>query len=152
MFMFVRMRVFVSVFICVCFNPCLCVRTFVCVRVSTYTWGGGGGLAGGSEAVERWVVTVLYHRVDRVCLLQLKQQLLHGLNGVVTTQVDHHLLDLEHTRKQEHTQARTDKQRVRIWDRTIQKTNPKVSTLVFSVLFYGGMVELNYLFIYFSWF
>lgn len=98
---FVCMRVFVSVFICVCvcFHSCLCVRTFVCVRVCTYTWGGGGGLAGGSEAVERWVVTVLYHRVDRVCLLQLKQQLLHGLNGVVTTQVDHYLLDLEHTRK-----------------------------------------------------
>jgi hypothetical protein len=91
---------------------------------------------------------VLYHRVDRVCLLQLKQQLLHGLNGVVTTQVDHHLLDLEHTRKQEHTQARTDTNK----GLEFEKTNPKVSTLVFSVLFYGGMVELNYLLIFLNGF
>lgn len=34
------------------------------------------------------------HRVDGVGLLQLKQELLHSLNGVVATQIDHHLLDL----------------------------------------------------------
>lgn len=36
-----------------------------------------------------------HHRVDRVGLLQLKQELLHRLDGVVATQVDHHLLDLQ---------------------------------------------------------
>lgn len=35
------------------------------------------------------------HRVDWVSLLQLKQELLHRLDGVVATQVDHHLLDLK---------------------------------------------------------
>ena len=34
------------------------------------------------------------HGVDGVGLLQLKQQLLHGLDGVVPTEVDHHLLNL----------------------------------------------------------
>ena len=32
--------------------------------------------------------------VHRLRLLQLEQQLLHGLNGVVPAQVDGHLLDL----------------------------------------------------------
>lgn len=35
--------------------------------------------------------------VHRVRLLQLKQQLLHRLDGVVATQVDHHLLYLKYT-------------------------------------------------------
>lgn len=35
------------------------------------------------------------HRVDWVSLLQLKQELLHSLDGVVTAQVDHHLLYLK---------------------------------------------------------
>lgn len=35
------------------------------------------------------------HRVDWVSLLQLKQELLHSLNGVVATQIDHHFLDLK---------------------------------------------------------
>lgn len=34
------------------------------------------------------------HRIDRVSLLQLEQELLHSLDGVVATQVDHHLLNL----------------------------------------------------------
>lgn len=36
-----------------------------------------------------------HHGVDRVSLLQLKQQLFHRLGGVVPTQVDHHLLYLK---------------------------------------------------------
>lgn len=35
------------------------------------------------------------HGVNGVSLLQLKQELLHCLDGVVATQVDHHLLDLK---------------------------------------------------------
>ena len=35
------------------------------------------------------------HGVDRVSLLQLKQEFLHSLDRVVATQVDHHLLDLK---------------------------------------------------------
>lgn len=35
-----------------------------------------------------------HHRVDGVGLLQLKQELLHRLDGVVAAQIDHHLLDL----------------------------------------------------------
>lgn len=35
------------------------------------------------------------HRVDWVRLLQLKQELLHRLDGVVATHVDHHFLDLK---------------------------------------------------------
>lgn len=34
------------------------------------------------------------HGVYRVGLLQLKQKLFHGLDGVVPTQVDYHLLNL----------------------------------------------------------
>lgn len=36
-----------------------------------------------------------HHRVDRVSLLQLKNELLHSLDGVVATQVNHHLFDLK---------------------------------------------------------
>lgn len=60
---------------------------FTCLR--------SGGFVAGSEAVEGGVVTVQYHRVDWVGLLELKQELLHGLNGVVATQVNHHLLNLK---------------------------------------------------------
>lgn len=35
------------------------------------------------------------HGVDRIGLLQLEQELLHSLDGVVAAQVDHHLFDLE---------------------------------------------------------
>lgn len=35
------------------------------------------------------------HGVDRVGLLQLEQKLLHRLDGVVATQVDHHLFNLK---------------------------------------------------------
>lgn len=59
----------------------------------TCLWGGG--FVAGSEAIERRVVAVQDHRVDWVSLLQLKQELLHSLDGVVATQVDHHLLDLK---------------------------------------------------------
>lgn len=55
---------------------------------------GGGGFVACSKAIERGVVTVQNHGVDRVGLLQLKQELLHGLDGVVATHVDHHLLYL----------------------------------------------------------
>lgn len=37
-----------------------------------------------------------HHGVDRVSLLQLKQELLHSLDGVVATQVDDHFLYLKH--------------------------------------------------------
>lgn len=56
-----------------------------------------GGLVAGSEAIERWVVTVEDHWIDRVRLLQLKQELLHRLDSVVAAQVDHYLLDLIQT-------------------------------------------------------
>lgn len=36
-----------------------------------------------------------HHRVNRVSLLKFKQQFLHGLNSVVSTQIDHYFLDLE---------------------------------------------------------
>lgn len=39
------------------------------------------------------------HRVDRVGLLQLKQELLHGLDGVIATHVNHHLLNLQQMSK-----------------------------------------------------
>lgn len=35
------------------------------------------------------------HGVDRISLLQLEQELLHSLDGIVAAQVDHHLFDLE---------------------------------------------------------
>lgn len=44
---------------------------------------GGGGLVASSKAIEGRVVTVQNYRVDWVCLLQLKQELLHSLDGVV---------------------------------------------------------------------
>lgn len=40
-----------------------------------------------------------HYRVNRVSLLKFKQQLLHGLNGVVTTQIDHYFLNLETDKK-----------------------------------------------------
>lgn len=40
-----------------------------------------------------------HDRVNRVGLLKFKQQLLHGLNGVVTAQIDHYFLNLETYRK-----------------------------------------------------
>ncbi len=35
-----------------------------------------------------------HYGVHGICLLKFIKQLLHGLNGVVATQVDHHLLNL----------------------------------------------------------
>lgn len=64
---------------------------------SPFTCLRSGGFVAGSKAVEGGVVAVQHHRVDRVSLLQLKQELLHGLDGVVATQVDHHLLNLKQT-------------------------------------------------------
>lgn len=58
------------------------------------TGGCGRGLAAGRQAVEGRVVAVLDDGVHRLRLLQLRQQLLHGLDGVVPAQVDRHLLDL----------------------------------------------------------
>lgn len=40
-----------------------------------------------------------HYRINRVSLLKFEQELLHGLNGVVTTQIDHYFLNLEMDRK-----------------------------------------------------
>lgn len=58
------------------------------------TRGCGRRLAAGREAVERRVVAVLDDGVHRLRLLQLEEQLLHGLNGVITAQVYRHLFNL----------------------------------------------------------
>lgn len=65
------------------------------------TRGCCGDLAAGSKVVEWWVVTVLDDGVHGLRLLQLKEQLFHGLNGVVTAQIYHHLFNLR--RKTEHS-------------------------------------------------
>lgn len=63
--------------------------------LSMVTWGHSGDLTAGCKAVEWWVITVQHHRINRVSLLKFKQELLHGLDGVVTTQIYHYLLNLE---------------------------------------------------------
>lgn len=64
-------------------------------RLSTGpTRGCCGHLATGSKVVEWWVVTVLDDGVHGLRLLQLKEQLFHGLNGVITAQIYHHLFNL----------------------------------------------------------
>lgn len=58
------------------------------------TRGCYGDLVCCCEAVEGRTIAVLHNWVDRVCLLQLEYQLLHGLHGVAPAQIDNHLLDL----------------------------------------------------------
>lgn len=54
-----------------------------------------------------------HHRVNRVSLLKFKQQLLHGLDGVVTTQVDHYLLNLETDEKHSLSQCENEPKNLR---------------------------------------
>lgn len=65
------------------------------ILLSMVTWGHSRDLTAGCESVERWIITMQHYRVHRVSLLKFKQQLLHGLNRVVTTQIDHYFLYLE---------------------------------------------------------
>lgn len=58
------------------------------------TGDGDVNFARGWKAIERRIVAMHNNRVDGVRLLELIKKLLHGLNGVVSTQVDHHLLNL----------------------------------------------------------
>lgn len=60
---------------------------------------GCGGFVAGSKAIKWRIITVQNHRVDRVGLLQLKQELLHSLDGVIATHVNHHLLNLQQMSK-----------------------------------------------------
>jgi len=57
-----------------------------------HTGSGGGNFACGWKAIKWRIVTVHHNRVHRIGLLEFIKQLLHGLNSVVTTQIDHHLL------------------------------------------------------------
>lgn len=59
----------------------------------------GGAFIAGSEAIKRGIIAVQDHGVNWVGLLQLKQKLLHRLDGVVATQVDDHLFNLKIHRK-----------------------------------------------------
>lgn len=74
-------------------------RAVIQYFLSMVTWGHSRDLTAGCKAVEWWVITMQHYRVNRVSLLKFKQQLLHGLNGVVTAQIDHYFLDLETYRK-----------------------------------------------------
>lgn len=69
-----------------------------------YTRSGSGYFAGRREAVKWRIVAVHHHGVDRVSLLELKQELFHCLAGVVPTQIDHHLLNLRRHKDRKKTE------------------------------------------------